>query len=99
MQSGSFGYSIAKAAVIQMTRLAALDLAPHGIRVNAIGPGPVPRPGSAGAAPDSGRFPLGRELTYDDMVGAVVFLASDEAAMITGQCLIVDGGLGLRPAY
>lgn len=99
VQTGSFGYSVAKSAVIHMTRLMALDLGPLGIRVNAIGPGPIPRPESGGAAVDAGRFVLPRALAYDDMVGAALYLASDASAMVTGQFIIVDGGLGLRPAY
>lgn len=99
VQSGSLGYAIAKAAVIHMTRVMALDLGPRGIRVNAIGPGPIPRPESAGAVPDPERFLLGRAMEYQDMVGTALYLASDASEMVTGQLIIVDGGLGLRPAY
>ncbi|MBM4408416.1 MAG: SDR family oxidoreductase [Chloroflexi bacterium] len=99
VQTGSFGYSIAKSAVIHMTRLMAVDLGPHGIRVNAIGPGPIPRPESGGAVVDADRFILPRALAYGDIVGTALYLASDASAMVTGQLIIVDGGLGLRPAY
>ena len=99
VQSGGLGYGLAKAAVIHMTRIMALDLAPHGIRVNAIGPGSVPRPESGLSGPGVDRYPLGRVLTYADMVGTVLYLASDASAMVTAQCVVVDGGLGLSPAY
>lgn len=99
VQSGSLGYAIAKAAVIHMTRVMALDLGPRGIRVNAIGPGPIPRPESGGAGPGPERFLLGRPMGYQDMVGTALYLASDASEMVTGQFIIVDGGLGLRPAY
>ena len=93
MQSGSLGYSVAKAAAIHLTRLLALDLAPHGIRVNAIGPGAIPRPESGGAGPGANRYPLGRRLAYEDMVGTALYLASDASAMVTAQLIVVDGGL------
>ena len=99
VQSGSLGYAVAKAAVVHMTRLLALDLAPHGIRVNAIGPGAIPRPDAEAGGPDAARFPLGRRLTYEDIVGTALYLASDASAMVTAQCIVVDGGLGLAPAY
>ncbi len=99
VQSGGLGYSIAKAAVIHMTRVMALDLAPHGIRVNAIGPGSIPRPESGMAGPGADRFPLGRQLAYEDMVGTALYLASDDSAMVTAQLIVVDGALGLISAY
>ena len=99
VQSGGLGYAIAKAAVIHMTRVMALDLAPHGIRVNAIGPGAIPRPEDGLGGPGTDRFPLGRMLAYEDMVGTALYLASDASAMVTAQCVIVDGGLGLSSAY
>jgi NAD(P)-dependent dehydrogenase (short-subunit alcohol dehydrogenase family) len=99
VQSGGLGYGIAKAAVTHMTRIMALDLAPHGIRVNAIGPGSVPRPESGLSGPGVDRYPLGRVLAYDDIVGTALYLASDASAMVTAQVVIVDGGLGLSPAY
>jgi NAD(P)-dependent dehydrogenase (short-subunit alcohol dehydrogenase family) len=99
VQSGGLGYSIAKAAVIHMTRVMALDLAAHGIRVNSIGPGSIPRPESGMAGPGAERFPLGRQMAYEDMVGTALYLASDDSAMVTAQLIIVDGGLGLISAY
>ncbi|WP_238947865.1 L-iditol 2-dehydrogenase [Caldimonas brevitalea] len=101
-------YCATKAAVISYTQSAALAMAPHGIRVNAIAPGVVDtpmwsqvdalfarheglQPGEKKAA--VGRaVPLGRMGRPDDIAGAAVFLASDEAASITAQTLNVDGG-------
>ena len=93
-------YCIAKAAIAHMTRLMALELGPHGIRVNAIGPGPIPRP-EASREPALGRpavpFLLGRDLQYGDVPGTVLYLASEASSMVTGQLVVIDGGLGLQP--
>jgi NAD(P)-dependent dehydrogenase (short-subunit alcohol dehydrogenase family) len=105
VQPNNPGYSICKAAVIHMTRVMALELGEYGIRVNAIGPGPVPRPAAPdqpdvpAGLPDEERFLLGRRLRYDDLTGTVRYLASDAAEMVTGQFIIADGGLGLQSAY
>jgi D-sorbitol dehydrogenase (acceptor) len=101
-------YCATKAAVISYTQSAALAMAPHGIRVNAIAPGVVDTPMWAqvdalfaqhqGLQPGEkkrqvGReVPLGRMGTPDDIAGVAVFLASDEARYITAQTLNVDGG-------
>jgi D-sorbitol dehydrogenase (acceptor) len=101
-------YCATKAAVISYTQSAALAMAPHGIRVNAIAPGVVDTPMWAqvdalfaryeGLQPGEkkaavGRaVPLGRMGRPDDIAGAAVFLASDEAGYITAQTLNVDGG-------
>ncbi len=94
-------YGIAKGGVIQMTRMLAIEWAPHGIRVNALAPGTVNTPTRAEhyrANPDVGqmmltRIPLGRFATPDEVGAAVVYLTSPEAAYITGQTLVLDGGL------
>ena len=89
-------YDTSKGAVVQMTRSAARELAPHRVRVNAVAPGPVPT-NLYGTPPEQPEvpMPLGPG-TVDDVVNAVVFLASDRARWITGQILVVDGGWSLR---
>ena len=105
VQPDNPGYSICKAAVIHMTRVMALELGGHGIRVNAIGPGPVPRPdtldqsGQPTSGPAGERLLLGRRLQYDDLTGTALYLASSASEMVTGQFIIADGGLGLKSAY
>jgi D-sorbitol dehydrogenase (acceptor) len=101
-------YCATKAAVISYTQSAALAMAPHGIRVNAISPGVVDTPMWAhvdslfaryeGLPPGEKKrrvgleVPLGRMGTPDDIAAVAVFLASDEARYITAQTLNVDGG-------
>lgn len=96
---GYAAYAAAKAGVINYTKTAALELAPHGIRVNALAPDVTITEGLAGLAqspPSSERLarviPLGRTGHVDDLAGAAVFLASDQSGYITGQTLYVDGG-------
>ena len=93
-------YGIAKAAVMHMTRMLAIEWADHRIRVNAVAPGRVDTPSRAGALAEPGyrdkalgRIPLGRFGSADEVAGAVRYLASREAAYITGQTLVLDGGL------
>jgi NAD(P)-dependent dehydrogenase (short-subunit alcohol dehydrogenase family) len=91
-------YSAAKAGILQLTQMAALEGAPHGIRVNCVCPGFVDTPMTRGGYPadafDAWRqvCPLGRPGTPEDVARAMLFLASDEAAFITGVALPVDGG-------
>jgi len=89
-------YGATKAALIQMTRYFAVHLAARGIRVNAVSPGGIRNELSQREEfvnNYSARCPLGRLATADDIVGAVLFLASDCASYITGHNLLVDGGL------
>jgi len=94
-------YGIAKAGIIQMTRMLAIEWAGHGIRVNAVAPGTVETPSRAAvfaANPQRREFmmnrvPLRRFGTAEEMAAAVCYLASPAAAYITGQTLLVDGGL------
>ena len=94
-------YGIAKAGIIQMTRMLAIEWADRGIRVNAIAPGTIDTPSRAeyfSANPDAkkamtGRIPFQRFGTTDEVAGMVRYLASPEAAYITGQTLVLDGGL------
>lgn len=87
-------YSASKAGVIGLTRHLATVWAPHGIRVNAITPGGVSS-GQNSIFGDkySARVPMGRMARAEEMVGALVFLASDAASYITGQNIVIDGGL------
>lgn len=90
-------YGVAKAGILQMVRYQAVFLAPHGVRVNAIVPGPFPNPDSQGADPDfmkllTNKCPMGRVGHPDEMAGAVVFLCSDAASYVTGTKIVVDGG-------
>jgi NAD(P)-dependent dehydrogenase (short-subunit alcohol dehydrogenase family) len=91
-------YCASKGGVLSMTRQMALELAPHRIRVNAIAPGLTdtaqPRYGSSEEEiAASGRaIPLGRMAEPDEIAQAAVFLASDAAGFITGQCMHVNGG-------
>ena len=94
-------YGIAKAAVMHMTKMLAIEWAEHGIRVNAIAPSTVETPSRAAAfAADPGmrdallsRIPLHRFCTTDEIAGAARYLASPQAAYITGHTLLLDGGL------
>ena len=91
-------YDMAKGGIDGMTRAMAIDLAPDGIRVNAVAPGPIHTEQSmvvklAGSDEVPGRVPLGRLGLPVEVGAAVAFLASDDAAYITGQVLNVDGGV------
>jgi glucose 1-dehydrogenase len=94
-------YNGAKAAVNQMTRTWALELAPHRIRVNAVEPGWTDTPGERSFATEAellaggAGLPLGRLGSPEDIAKAVAFLVSDDAAYITGTVLSVDGGISL----
>jgi len=91
-------YSASKGGVVAMTRAIALELAPHGIRVNAIAPGLTdtaqPRYGSSEAelAEMARAMPFGRMAQPQEIARAAVFLASDNAGFVTGQTLHVNGG-------
>jgi glucose 1-dehydrogenase len=92
-------YAAAKGGVRQLVKAMAVDLAPHRIRVNALAPGPTLTPGNRSMfeRPDVAEvnrrtIPLGRVANPEEMVGAVVYLASDEASFTTGTTIFVDGG-------
>ena len=100
INAGYSAYVAAKGAVESLTRQWATEWAKHGIRVNAIRPTFVDTPQVATLLGDPafkagvvGRIPLGRIGTTEDLVGAVIFLASDAAGFITGQVIGIDGGL------
>ena len=97
---GFIGYSTAKAGVVGLTRSLAREFGPDRIRVNAIAPGAVITPrqrrlwmSEADVAAVVRRQCLSVQLQAGDIASAALFLASDDSAMITKQCLIVDGGL------
>jgi NAD(P)-dependent dehydrogenase (short-subunit alcohol dehydrogenase family) len=95
---GYASYAAAKAGVINYTKTAALELAPYGIRVNALAPDITLTEGIRAIAPQGAeeRFaytiPMGRAGHVDEMANAAVFLASDMSSYITGQTIHVDGG-------
>jgi len=93
-------YGTSKAAIIHMTKMLAIEWAPHGIRVNAIAPGTVETPTRAVFLADPrtretmlNRVPLHRFGTADEVAAAVRYLVSPEASYITGHTLMMDGGL------
>jgi len=92
-------YSASKAGVLALTRVLAVEWARHNIRVNAIAPGWVetdmtrPMMGSKAIYDNLlGKIPMGRFATPEEMVGAAVFLASNESSYMTGQAIYLDGG-------
>lgn len=97
-------YYASKGGVMQLTKAAALALAPHGIRVNAVGPGSIDTAMMAGvnANPEAmnmvmSRTPLKRIGTPEEVANIVAFLASDKASYVTGETIYVDGGrLGMN---
>jgi glucose 1-dehydrogenase len=100
----SLPYNTAKAGINHMARTAAGELAPHNIRVNIVEPGWTDTPGERAFATEEelraggAALPLGRLATTEDLGRCVAFLASDDAAYITGATLRVDGGFVLpRP--
>jgi 3-oxoacyl-[acyl-carrier protein] reductase len=88
-------YSACKAAIIVFSQSLALEVGPHGIRVNTVAPGNTPARWKA-PAPDRIRSPLGTETSPADVGAAVAFLLSDQASHITGSCLDVSGGTALH---
>jgi glucose 1-dehydrogenase len=92
-------YSISKGGISQLTKVMALSLAPHGIRVNAVGPGSIMTAMLEKVMTDAAvrerilsRTPLGRLGTPEEIANVALFLASDQASYITGQTIYADGG-------
>ncbi|HCV27795.1 MAG TPA: 3-oxoacyl-ACP reductase family protein [Dehalococcoidia bacterium] len=96
---GASAYASSKAGIIQFTRVLALELGQHGIRVNAVGPGMTLTGSEVKPAPSQkyqgafvGQVPMGRAGVPGDIAAAVAFLASPDATYINGQVIFVDGG-------
>lgn len=103
MNSAPFhiAYGTAKAAIVAATRTLAVELAAHDIRVNAVAPGVTETAASATYVDadldrDQRAIAMGRRGTPEEQAGAILFLLSDLAGYVTGQTLLVDGGLNLR---
>jgi glucose 1-dehydrogenase len=103
---GYIGYSASKGAMQNLTRTLALEYAGRGIRVNGVGPGATVTPINRAWIDDPEKrrqveehIPMQRAGDADEMAGVTAFLASDDAAYITGQTVFVDGGLTLYPSF
>ena len=103
---GYLGYSASKGGMQNLTRTLALEYAGRGIRVNGVGPGATVTPINRAWIDDPEKrrqveehIPMQRAGDADEMAGVTAFLASDEAAYVTGQTIFVDGGLTLFPSF
>ena len=103
---GYLGYSASKGGMQNLTRTLALEYASRGIRVNGVGPGATVTPINRAWIDDPEKrrqveehIPMQRAGDADEMAGVTAFLASDDAAYITGQTIFVDGGLTLYPSF
>lgn len=94
-------YGASKAAIAALTRTWAAELAPRGVRINTVVPGPTETPGLAGLAPENpdalldqmaSGLPFGRLLRPEEVAATVLFLVSDQSSGMTGSELLVDGG-------
>jgi 3-oxoacyl-[acyl-carrier protein] reductase len=100
---GNTAYHAAKAGVLALTRSTAMQVAPYGVRVNAVAPGLVPNPFLNRMLPPEHlqkleeQIPLGHPVAPNDIADAVLFLAADTGASITGETINVSGGAYMRP--
>lgn len=90
-------YAAAKAGVVGFTRVLAIEMAPHGVTVNAISPGPIDTPASAGQSAEFRAFmtatvPMGHYGKPEDVAAGVAYLGSDDAAFVVGHNLVIAGG-------
>jgi NAD(P)-dependent dehydrogenase (short-subunit alcohol dehydrogenase family) len=98
-------YGAAKAGLMSLVRTLAVELGPRGVRVNAVAPGAVWTPrvavmlGEEGRARSAANAPLGRIGVPADIAGAILFLVSDLSSYVTGQTLVVDGGVSAKFPY
>jgi NAD(P)-dependent dehydrogenase (short-subunit alcohol dehydrogenase family) len=98
-------YGAAKAGLMSLVRTAAVELGPAGVRVNAVAPGVVWTPrvsaflGDEGRARNEANTPLRRIAQPADIAAAILFLTSELSAFVTGQTLVVDGGVGAKFPY
>jgi NAD(P)-dependent dehydrogenase (short-subunit alcohol dehydrogenase family) len=98
-------YGVAKAGLMSLVRSAAVELGPSAIRVNAVAPGVVWTPrvsgylGEKGRETNSANAPLRRVALPADIASAILFLSSDLSSYVTGQTLVVDGGVGVKFPY
>jgi len=97
-------YAAAKAGIVGLVRALALEGGPHGITANAVAPGVIVTPqsldpvnslGPEGLEEFAARVPVGRNGTPEDVAHAFLYLASEEAAFVTGQTIVIDGGVTL----
>jgi len=101
---GLVAYTASKGGIEMLTRVAAVELGPHRIRVNCVAPGAIEIPRTRLELPDyagtwGSRTPLRRVGTPEDVGNAVTFLATDAASFINGQTIWVDGGLFTQPPW
>ena len=98
-------YGVAKAGLMSLVRTAAIEFGPQGVRVNAVAPGVVWTPrvsaylGDEGLERNRANTPLRRVAQPADIAAAILFLVSDLASYVTGQTLVVDGGVGTKFPY
>lgn len=104
-EPGLGAYAAAKAAVVNLTKTAAIENGPHGIRVNALLPGPIRTPPLLAAVEATGgeaawrrQIPARRLGEPEEMANVILFLASDEASYVNGAAIIADGGIAARTA-
>jgi NAD(P)-dependent dehydrogenase (short-subunit alcohol dehydrogenase family) len=98
---GMAAYAAAKAGVVGLVKALAAELGPHGIRVNAVLPGATDTPALTATTDDERRWvaglhALGRIASADEVARAALYLASDDAAFVTGTALLVDGGVSIK---